>query len=415
MWTPVPRDLPPGGGGLELHYKDIDSADHDRIVQFGRVTFHMVGCSGDASDHRPQQIVAGGMEAQARDRGSDSSAAPASFLYHLGDIIYTPGATTGVAPIETDEDTPIAEAADRGQLYNDQFYAPYSGYSRPIFAIAGNHDGKSSPHFHKSAVGHFLTNFCAASRGPSADNSTDGRGAMTQPFIYWRFDTPFVDFIGLYSNISNGGILDDPVRPEQGPQYQWLVNQLRKIRTKSVARTQHKAMVLAVHYPPYSGATNFFQRGDPTLGPTQAQRAKPLAEVLQKAFAESGLRPDLIVSAHAHLYQRLTYRYADGWELPCLVAGSGGHAPVESLFGACDGTIGQTSVVPFDAVLPAGLPLPDGDSARVVAFNDQSFGFLRFTIDDNRIVGEFFTATPQAVTRFDTFALDMSTHRILPA
>jgi hypothetical protein len=33
---------------------------------------------------------------------------------------------------------------------------------------------------------------------------------------------------------------------------------------------------------------------------------QPLAVILQKAFRESGQYPDVIVSAHAHNYQRLT-------------------------------------------------------------------------------------------------------------
>jgi hypothetical protein len=236
---------------------------------------------------------------------------------------------------------------------------------------------------------------------------------MTQPYIYWRLNTPLAHFVGLYSNIANGGILDDPSRQEDGPQYRWLVTQLRDIRSKNAHHAPRKAVVLAVHYPPYSGASNFVQRGNPSLGPTNARGARPLGAVLQQAFVESGQRPDIVVSAHAHLYQRLTYHYADGWELPSLVAGSGGHAPVEKLFTACDGTIQPPRAVPFDAVLPADLAYPEGESAQVVAYNDRSFGFLRLTIGSGRVSGEFFTATSQAVTRADSFSLDMTAHRII--
>jgi len=61
IWTPVPTPPPPTIDAFTLHYKDIDAAEHDRIVQRGRMTFHMVGCSGDSSDHQPQQAVADGM------------------------------------------------------------------------------------------------------------------------------------------------------------------------------------------------------------------------------------------------------------------------------------------------------------------------------------------------------------------
>jgi hypothetical protein len=61
IWTPVPTPPPRAIYAFTLHYKDIDAAEHDRIVQTGRMTFHMVGCSGDSSDHQPQQAVANGM------------------------------------------------------------------------------------------------------------------------------------------------------------------------------------------------------------------------------------------------------------------------------------------------------------------------------------------------------------------
>jgi hypothetical protein len=415
IWTRVPTP-PPSAEAFELHYKNVDVADHARVVAAGRMTFHLVGCSGDASNHQPAGGVVKGMTAQVRDPGAggapDGLATTASFLYHLGDVIYKPGATSDVESDEPVEDPTVRPGEDRGQMYNDQFYGPFTTYDRPIFAIAGNHDGKYSPHAHKSSIAHFFTNFCATSTAVSPDNNTDTRGAMVQPYIYWCLNTPVAHFIGLYANIANGGILDDPFGQGDGPQYQWLVSELRDMRTKNSKRTQRKAIVLAVHYPPYSGTSNFAQRSDPGLGPTNVQGARPLSAVLQQAFAESGQRPDIVVSAHAHLYQRLTYRYTDGWELPCLIAGSGGHAPVEPLFKTCDGSIEPSRAIPFDAVLPKGLTLPDGDSVQVDAYNDDEFGFVRLTIGSGRIEGQFFTATQQSLTSADVFSLDMTSHRL---
>jgi acid phosphatase type 7 len=386
------------------------------VVAAGRMTFHLVGCSGDASNHQPVGGVVKGMAAQVRDPSAggaaDGLATTASFLYHLGDVIYKPGATSDAESDEPVDDSTVQPDEDRGRMYNDQFYGPFAPNDRPIFAIAGNHDGKYSPHASKSAIDHFFTNFCATSAAVSPDNNTDTRGAMMQPYIYWCLSTPVAYIIGLYSNIANGGILDDPFGRDDGPQYQWLVSELRDMRTKNSHRTQRKAIVLAVHYPPYSGASNFVQRGDPGLGPTNARKARPLGAVLQQAFAQSGQRPDVVVSAHAHLYQRLTYRYADGWELPFLIAGSGGHAPVEPLFKACDGKMEPSRAIPFDAVLPLGLSLPAADSVQVDAYNDGEFGFLRLTIGSNRIDGEFFTATQQSLTCADAFSLDMTSHRL---
>ena len=104
---------------------------------------------------------------------------------------------------------------------------------------------------------------------------------------------------------------------------------------------------------------------------------------------ESGQRPDAVFSAHAHLYQRLTFCDADGWEIPYLIAGSGGHSPVECMWQACDRTERQPQSVPFDAILPKGNNLAPGQSVRIVAYNDQSFGFLRVTIAARKLTGEF--------------------------
>lgn len=270
IWTPVltppPRDL----DSSILDYKEVDRQDHDRVTQLGRMSVHMVGCTGDFTDHAPQEAVAAAMAAQINDPGGGGSteapATNASFLYHLGDVIYKPGATS-----DTDSNADEPDE-DRGLMYNDQFYSPYSVYERPIFAIAGNHDGKYSPHWRKSALDHFFTNFCAKNGGTSPDNNADSRPVMTQPYIYWQLNTPQADFIGLYSNIANGGLLDDPSGPDVGLQYQWLVSQLRAIRTANATRSSRKAIVLAVHYPPIpeqpislSAATLAWAR--PMLGP----------------------------------------------------------------------------------------------------------------------------------------------------
>lgn len=243
---------------------------------------------------------------------------------------------------------------------------------------------------------------------------------MIQPYVYWRLDTPLAYIIGLYSNIANGGILDDPTKHPKGPQYQWLVEQLKHVKEENASNTPRKAVLLAVHYPPYSGATNFDKRGDPTQGPTPGvENARRFGDLLQDAFTESGQRPDAVFSAHAHLYQRLMYCYHDGWEVPYLIAGSGGHFPVEGMWKMCNGDLGLAQTRPFPAVKPKGFPLPYGDEVQVVAYNDGSFGFLRVTITSNKetrqlstLTGEFFTADGGSPTLYDTFVLDLETHKI---
>jgi hypothetical protein len=419
VWMPLPQKPPASPDAFTLKLRDVDPQEHDRIAQAGRMTFHAVGCTGAFDDHRPQVAVARAMVAQLDDPGASglpgTLAAPSSFLFHLGDVVYKSGATSdaGVDTNNAGADEPAA-TVDQATMYNDQFYAPYTAYHRRIFAIAGNHDGKHSPHRHKSAIDHFLANFCAASMAPSPDNTTDQRPAMPQPYVYWRLSTPLAQIIGLYANIANGGLLDDPANPDSTPQYHWLVAQLRHARQKNLGATPRKAIVLAVHYPPYSGTANFTQRGDPTLGPTNATHARPLALWLRQAFAESGQRPDVVLSAHAHLYQRVTYRYGDRCEVPYLIAGSGGHGPIEKLGLQCDGrTVVPPKPVPFDCILPPGLAIPDGERAQVVAYDDQSFGFLRLTIASGTLAGEFFAVDAAGRPSLgDSFTLDLATHRL---
>jgi hypothetical protein len=95
-----------------------------------------------------------------------------------------------------------------------------------------------------------------------------------------------------------------------------------------------------------SGATNFNVRGDPSKGGPAAKGKRPaqpnnynvsyLAVVLQQAFKDGRQRPDAIFSAHAHLVERLNYKFADGTVVPCLIAGCGGHSPIQKLFDVCE-------------------------------------------------------------------------------
>jgi hypothetical protein len=408
-WTPLP--VPPPSGRLKaytLRLKDVHRQEARRIKAAGAMTFHVVGCTGTFNDHVPQQSVARVMAAQVRDRGTDGCddqiIQRASFLYHLGDVVYK------------DENILDEERDDQCEMYNTQFYQPYTTYKRRIFAIAGNHDGKQTHEKSTSAIHHFLLNFCSKRRGRTFDNQTDRRCAMRQPYPYWRLSTPQAYILGLYSNIANGGILDNPASPEAQPQYRWLVHQLAAMKRRNARREQPRPILLAVHYPPFSGASNFAQRGDPTLGPSHAIHTRPLATVLRQAFEESGQRPDAVFSAHAHLYQRLTYYYTDGWELPYIVAGSGGHVPLESLWEKCGKGRAPRRRPPFDAVRPPGTTLPADEAVRLVAYNDTSFGFLRITIGGNILLGEFFTTDGNGghvTTLSDTFRLDLAAHRLV--
>jgi hypothetical protein len=96
------------------------------------------------------------------------------------------------------------------------------------------------------------------------------------------------------------------------------------------------------------------------------------------------------------------------------------HAPIESLACTCDGEPGPAPATPCDVVLPVGLTLPDGASARLVAYDHLDFGFLRLTLDlgKQRLIGEFFAAFSESrdparlPELYDSFCLDLEAHRV---
>jgi hypothetical protein len=398
----------------------------------GAMTFHMVGCSGDPDLTGPGLAVAGGMAAQIS--APTSPAVTPSFLYHLGDLAYT----------ENGSDV-------TGALWNTQFYAQYAAYADntgplPIFAIAGNHDGKpGTPP--DTAIGHFEQNMCGTAGVVSPDNQADpARTESTMPYPYWRLDTPLAWIIGLYTNVSNGGVLDDPSQytdPTQGPQYKWLVEQLRWCKTQNAIGTP-RAILLALHYPPYNGTLDFEQRGNPKYGNDNAYtNAVPIGIILQDAFAQSGLIPDAIFTAHAHLYQRITLAYNDSFgsiaqQVPCFVVGCGGHTQMELMATECAGGTGTLPAVPFNLFTqgnpPAGLTAPPNATVTIEFYadgtnqNNQPYGFLTVTLTPGEsgmqpmLLCQFYT-TPcdssgnpvkaGALLLTDFCTLDLTTHLLL--
>jgi hypothetical protein len=411
VWTPV--SVKPPDEALDMKLKDVTPDESRAVKERGVMTFHAVGCSGNFKEHEPGLAVANAMAAQISKPGvggGTAAAVSASFLFHLGDVVYK------------DEDPTDRLRKDQATMYSTQVYGQFANYGREIFAIPGNHDRKSSAHQEKSAIDHFLENFCDSKRRKSPDSqaANSNRLTMNQPYPYWLLKTPLCYIVGLDTNDVNGGQLDDPTSASK-PQYQWLVSTLLEIK----AAQDGKVVFVALHYPPYSGAANFVERGDPNLGPTPrnlppAGVLHPLGNILQRAFHESGQYPDVILSAHAHLYQRVTYTYACGWQIPHLVAGTGGHGPIEKLSVDCAGNTKKLPAIPFDVVVPSGLAIPKGDSIEVVKYNDTDFGFLRLTVDKNRkiVTGEFFTVAvqpkpgPNSPVLFDSFTLNLDKHTI---
>jgi Calcineurin-like phosphoesterase len=266
------------------------------ITAAKQISFHVVGDTGASSTASisHEATVADAMAATTK----GESAGPA-FCFHLGDVIYNFG---------------------EAEYYYDQFYEPFRGYDRPIFAIPGNHDGEvtyinggSQPDV--PSLQAFIANFCAPAPQKPQDAGGLARTTMTQPGVYFTLDAPMVSIIGIYTNVLEGpGVLTDQAGQypalTQDKQYDWLVSELQRLAP--LRKSLDRAVILACHHPPASA--------DITHGGTTG-----LANDLDKAFTAAGLWPDAILSGHAHIYQRFS-RSVAGREIPYIVAGSGGHA-----------------------------------------------------------------------------------------
>lgn len=322
------------------------------INNAGTMTFHVMGDTGGIAQPAPQQIVA---------QALDADVPHPAFLYLLGDCIYYNGELT---------------------QYSQQFYEPYAHYPAPIFAIPGNHDGDPLPG--ASSLDGFMANFCTISPQVPSQSQGTGRTTMTQPNVYWTLVAPFVTFIGLYSNVPQGGQLDST-------QVTWLQSEL-------AAAAPDSAVILTMHHPPVS--SDSFHGGSAYM-----------FNLLDEARTRSGRTPDVVLAGHVHNYQRFTRTLAqDGrnWQVPYIVAGSGGYWHLHTM--ARDAKA-------------AALPwvLPGQDDTQLDAWVDDRHGFLRMTATPTQITFSFLTVPrPQEswsgpVTVVDSFVLNRTTHTVGPA
>jgi len=322
----------------------------------GKIVFHTVGDTGGINGTDVQEAVAESMEAQFTSASADSVPA---FFYHLGDVIYYNG---------------------QSSLYESQFYEPYKYYPAVIFAIPGNHDGDTQvrpsdlPDTEPSLYG-FFQNFCA----PQRTSISTYRDTMTQPYVYWTLEAPFVTIIGLYGNVD--GLLDGPGTVMQ---QQWLTSQLQNADRST-------CIIVAVHQPPYS--LDRTHGGYPSI-----------VDVIDQAAINAGVWPHAVFSGHVHNYQRFTRNVLVGGQqraIPYLVAGAGGYAR----------TPGSMHKLQRDAAKdPVPCPSPTSDQAvELHGYNEINPGFLRVTVNSTELLAEYFTVpfNGQApTTPFDAITLN---------
>jgi hypothetical protein len=72
---------------------------------------------------------------------------------------------------------------------------------------------------------------------------------------------------------------------------------------------------------------------------------------LQHAYQQAGIYPDL-VSPRTLIFQRITYTYTGGHQIPYLICGASGHWPIENIAEGCDKSIGTKPMTSFPVILP---------------------------------------------------------------
>jgi hypothetical protein len=350
---PPPLGQPPFRFDLSqlLHQDEVDRIARSKLV------FHTVGDTGD--ERGKQMDFVGAMMTHDYDNSPDGEA-PA-FFYHLGDVVYFAGDIQG---------------------YGESFYETYAEYPGLIVSIAGNHDcqpddpqdGPIDPN--KKPLDGWVKNFM--SKDPTRLGSlktTSSRTQMDLPNVYWTFTTPLATIIGLFSNVS------ETEAELHQDQIDWFKQELS-------AADDTKALIVAIHHPPYSGDSEH-------SGSTVAER------VLFESFASTSRYPHLILSGHVHNYQRFTVKkQGNGGEfhLPCVVAGAGGYSKLGKLH-KVGGKYPST-------------PMQLTDTLTLEKYNQDNYGFLRLEVTKQQIAGTYFsapyeeTSAPEASIT-DKFSVDL--------
>jgi len=159
-----------------------------------------------------------------------------------------------------------------------------------------------------------------------------------------------------------GCLLLDPKGSELTP---WLEQQLANA-------PQEKALLIAVHHPPYSLDT--------------VHGGYPDIEIaIDRAIHKTSRVPTAVLSGHVHSYQRFE-RDIGGKKVAYIIPGAGGYANTLKLMHKIEKSENGQN-------LPKGFQTVNHPDLKLMAYNDQLPGFLRVTSDHQRknVTFEYFT------------------------
>jgi hypothetical protein len=297
-------------------------------------------------------------EAMEEDFSSGRADSPA-FFYNLGDVVYYNG---------------------EPENYVVQYFKPYQYYPAPILAIAGNHDSSVSTSDTPGNLDQFMKVFCDSA--PHTLVPDFDRTSMTEPYLYFTLEAPFVKIIGLYSNNGEGpGVLDPN---EDQRQLQFLEAEFK--RAANARPKDSRAVLVAVHHPLFSIST------DHGASPKMLQQVDDLME-------STGFIPDAFISGHVHGFELFIRDYKEH-EIPYIICGTGGYND--------DAHVKQQFRFPADF----------GNGFSLTQFFNFQYGYMRVTVD-SPYLGFEYVGVPKDVTTsvpqtrvLESFNVDLSKHTV---
>jgi hypothetical protein len=347
------------------------------IQKSGQIVFHCVGDTGATAGPTSENAVADKMIA---DFTGEAPGQVPQFFYHLGDIVYSFG---------------------EHKYYFDQFYDAFRDYPAPILAIPGNHDGIVLPPpagtgIASDSLSAFLANFCAPGFAHSPDAVGISRTTMIQPGVYFTLEAPLVKILGIYSNIlENPGVICTTPNPTTGkPTFPNLTDVQLDYLTAALTRIKQQkftgAVLLAVHHPPYT-----FGKHTGSL---------TMLKEIDAVCSATGVWPHAILSGHSHNYQRYTRALPVGTttrQIPFMVIGNGGHAPLATL----SGSLRTPQPMPIFAQPEAK------DTVTFESYDDTSYGYTRILVSTTQLRIEYHPASDGATTKTpdDAVTVDLAT------
>jgi hypothetical protein len=249
----------------------------------------------------------------------------------------------------------------------------------PLQSGAQHHDGDSYPTTDPTPLEAFLENFCDTAQHEFSYHNGVIYSTMNLPGVYWRMRCPLIDIVGLYSNrLENPGMIEGGQGPAGGvdtAQKGFLTQTLRNVVAERAAGAR-KALVIAVHHPPFSGGGHMGS-GD-------------MLDDIDDCCRLAGVMPDAVLSAHSHNYQRFTRKLNFGgadWRIPYIVAGGGGR--------------GMTRVS-----AQTGTTV---DDHRLEQY-DNGFGYLLVTATSTRLTFQYTSVDEHITDSFDSVSVDLTTH-----